>query len=79
VLNVFKVPFSRDLGLISQGSFLLNLKLAPAILLGGALGVLVVKRLSNKRYQVWIQIIAAIGACRMLYKGLLALGVLAGG
>jgi uncharacterized membrane protein YfcA len=79
VLNVLKVPLSVNLGYITWPSLLFNLKLAPAILLGGFIGVNVVKHLSNKRYQVWVQIIAAIGACRMLHKGLVALGVFAGG
>jgi uncharacterized membrane protein YfcA len=78
VLNVLKVPLSVNLGYITPESFLFNMKLAPAILVGGLIGVNVVKHLSNKKYQVWVQIIAAIGACRMLHKGLVALGVLAG-
>lgn len=75
VLNVLKVPFSMNLGFITADSVLFNLKLAPAILLGGLCGIWLVKRLSNQRFQVWVQIIAALGACRMLYKGLAELAL----
>jgi|APSaa5957512622_1039677.scaffolds.fasta_scaffold34624_1 hypothetical protein len=70
VLNVLKVPLSMYLGFITADSFLFNLKLAPAILLGGLFGIWLVKHLSTKRYHRWIQVIAAIGACRMLAKGI---------
>ena len=75
VLNVLKVPFSMQLGFITVDSILFNLALAPAILLGGIFSVWLVKRLSDQRFQAWVQIIAAVGACRMLYKGLAGLAL----
>ena len=75
VLNVLKVPFSMNLGFITADSVLFNLKLAPAILLGGLFGIWLVKRLSNQRFQILVQVIAAIGACRMLYKGVAGLAL----
>ena len=38
VLNLFKVPFMVDLGLITAQSFKFNLMLAPAVLLGAFVG-----------------------------------------
>ncbi len=70
VLNILKVPFSMHLGFITADSFVFNLKLAPAILLGGAGGIWLVKRLKNQWFQIWIQIIATFGACQILYKGI---------
>lgn len=73
VLNVLKVPFSMQLGFITFESFVFNLELAPAILVGGMAGIWLVKRLSNQRFQVWVQVIAAVGACRMLWRGIAGL------
>jgi uncharacterized membrane protein YfcA len=76
VLNVLKVPFSIYLGLMTVDSFVFNLQLLPAILFGGLLGIALVKLLSDKHYQFWVQVIAGFGACRMLYKGLAGLKLL---
>jgi uncharacterized protein len=70
VLNVLKVPLSMNLGFITAESFVFNLKLLPGIFAGGLVGIWLVKHVSTKRYRVWIQIIAAIGACRMLSEGI---------
>lgn len=74
VLNVLKVPFQISLDHITIDSFLFNLKLLPAIGLGGLAGIWLVKLLNDKHYNFWVQIIAGIGACRMLYRGLDGLG-----
>ncbi len=73
VLNILKVPFGMHLGIITLDSFLFDLKLLPAIVLGGLAGIGLVKLLSDKHYNLWVQIIAGFGACRMLYKGLAGL------
>lgn len=54
LLNLFKVPFLADLGLIHWGSFAANLKLAPFVLAGSALGYLYARRVS----QAWFERVA---------------------
>ena len=66
VLNVFKVPFSAKLDLITRESLLFDLKMFPCIFLGAVIGVLIVKRLSNKKYVLWVQIAAAAGALKLI-------------
>ncbi|MCK5802504.1 MAG: sulfite exporter TauE/SafE family protein [Lentisphaeria bacterium] len=66
VLNVFKVPFSAKLNLITRDSLMFDLKVIPCILLGAVVGILIVKRLSNKKYVMWVQIAAAAGALKLI-------------
>ncbi|NVK24983.1 MAG: sulfite exporter TauE/SafE family protein, partial [Gammaproteobacteria bacterium] len=55
VLNVFKVPFHIfSWQTITLDSFLLNLVTAPFILFGAYLGIVIVKRISEKNYRWFI-------------------------
>ncbi|MSU24530.1 MAG: sulfite exporter TauE/SafE family protein [Opitutus sp.] len=54
LLNLFKVPFMVDLGLITSTSFSFNLLLAPAVLLGALIG----RRLLAKINQRWFENLA---------------------
>lgn len=51
-VNLAKVPFSTGLGLISGPSLLLDLVLVPALLVGGAVGVLTIRRLQQHAFEV---------------------------
>ncbi len=50
ILNVVKVPFSISLGLITGASLLLNAILAPVVIGGAVLGVLVARRLPEQAF-----------------------------
>ncbi len=52
VVNLAKVPFSAGLGLISGPSLLLDAVLVPAMLLGGLVGVLTVRRIQQRTFEL---------------------------
>lgn len=66
IVNLFKVPFSADLGLITTTSLRFNLALVPAVVAGAALGVVLAKRISGKAFTVSVQILAVAGALKLL-------------
>ncbi len=67
MLNVFKVPFSWNLGLIDLQSLKLNAILCPMIVLGMLLGKAVVKRLPQKIFDSLILVFTAVAAIRLLF------------
>ncbi len=66
LVNLIKVPFSLQLGLINPASLRLNLLLLPATLLGLALGRAAVQRLPQKPFQNLVLTLAAAAALRLL-------------
>jgi len=67
LVNLFKVPFSADLGLITAESLKFNLWLLPAVALGGVLGVLLLRRIPERAFQAAVQILAVAGAVKLLW------------
>jgi len=65
-MNVFKVPFSANLGLITPASLKLNILLFPAVLVGSALGYFVLNRIPRKAFEWAIQILAAAGGLYLI-------------
>ncbi len=65
-LNLFKVPFGVDLGIINADSLHLNLHLVPAVLVGAAIGRLVVQRVSQRVFENAALIFTSLGALRLL-------------
>ena len=69
VVNWFKVPFHVFAWhTITWNSFLLNLITLPAILLGGYLGIQIVKSLSEKVYRWFIITMILVAAVYMLVR-----------
>jgi len=66
IINLFKVPFSAHLGLITPASLTFNLILLPGILLGNIIGLKLLKRIPEKAFNIVVQIFAALGAVRLL-------------
>ena len=66
LVNVFKVPFYVGHGWITQASLLLNLKIIIGIPIGIVVGILVIKRLSNRSYAIWVQVLTALGALKLI-------------
>lgn len=66
IINVFKVPFSAHLGLITPGTMHFNLVLAPAIMAGALLGFWLVRWIPEKPFNIAILIFAILGAVRLL-------------
>jgi uncharacterized membrane protein YfcA len=67
IVNLFKVPFSYDLGLISGLSLGRNAVLFPAILAGVALGRFVLGRLSQKLFENLLLAFTALAALRLIF------------
>jgi uncharacterized membrane protein YfcA len=61
LLNLFKVPFMVDLGLITTQSFSINLMLAPAVLLGALAGRWLLKRVNQNLFEQLVLLLSAIG------------------
>jgi uncharacterized membrane protein YfcA len=66
VLNLFKVPFSAQLGLIHGGTLLLNAALIPAIVAGLVAGRWLVLRVSQRVFDGLLLAFVAAAALRML-------------
>jgi uncharacterized protein len=66
LLNLFKVPFMVDLGLITTQSFGLNLALAPAVLLGALAGRWLLKHINQKLFELLVLLLSAIGGILLL-------------
>jgi uncharacterized protein len=61
LLNLFKVPFMVDLGLITVQSFGFNLLLAPAVLLGAVAGRWLLMRVNQSLFEQLVLALSAIG------------------
>lgn len=66
IVNVFKVPFSAHLGLISSSSLLFNLVLIPVVAVGIAAGRFLVKIISQRLFEQILLAFAALAALRLI-------------
>lgn len=67
VLNVFKVPFMADLGLINAGSLGANLWLIPAVVAGLFLGRKIVARLNQRWFENLSLVLAVAAGVKLLF------------
>ena len=69
ITNFFKLPFHIWVWkTISFETIVINLKLLPAILVGLAIGVRIVRRINEKQYRRFILVVTAIGAVAILFR-----------
>ncbi|HEY2464312.1 MAG TPA: sulfite exporter TauE/SafE family protein [Steroidobacteraceae bacterium] len=66
LLNLFKVPFMVDLGLITTESFSFNLLLAPAVLLGALAGRWLLKHVDQNVFEQLVLLLSAIGGILLI-------------
>ncbi len=66
IVNLVKVPFSVGLGLMHWGDLSRAGLLAPLILLGAVIGYAVVRRMSQRRFDVAVLVASAIAAGALL-------------
>ncbi len=66
LLNLFKVPFMVDLGLITSQSFGFNLALAPAVLLGALAGRWLLTRVNQILFEQLVLLLSAIGGILLI-------------
>ena len=67
LLNLFKVPFMVDLGLITTNSFGINLALAPVVLAGAWLGRRLVTKIDQKVFEKLVLTLSAVAGLRLLF------------
>ncbi len=69
IVNVFKLPFHFFVWkTITSESLIFNSILIPVLALGFAVGVNIVKRISNTNYRKFILIVTAIGGLILLFR-----------
>ncbi len=66
ILNWFKVPFSLNLGLITDQSLQLNALLFPIIAVGAVAGIIAIKYIPEKKFEVIVQILTLVAAINLL-------------
>lgn len=66
VINVFKVPFSYSLGLISLKTLLIDVLFSPGVLLGMLLGRWMVRRIPQKIFDSLLLAFTAMAALRLV-------------
>ncbi len=66
LLNLFKVPFMVDLGLITTHSFGFNLALAPAVLIGAVSGRWLLMRVNQELFEKLVLALSAVGGILLL-------------
>src|SRR5277367_5968822 len=65
-LNLFKVPFMVDLGLITTQSFGFNLALAPAVVIGAFAGRWLIIRINQAFFDKLVLALSAVGGVLLL-------------
>ncbi len=65
-INLFKVPFSIKLGLITPESFTVNLMLLPCIILGSFLGVKLMRRISGPFFEKMMRVMVLAGGLKLM-------------
>jgi uncharacterized membrane protein YfcA len=67
IINWLKVPFSASLDLMTVESLKLDFMMLPFIAAGAVMGILVLKRIPQKAFNVVVQILAAAAAIKLLF------------
>lgn len=67
LLNLFKVPFMVNLGLINTESFAVNLWLVPVVLLGGWLGRKLVMRIDQRAFENIALALSLVAGLKLLF------------
>lgn len=66
VVNLFKVPFSVGLDLITAESLLLNAWLVPAVLVGAWIGRAVIDRIAQERFEVLVLVFVVLSSLNLV-------------
>lgn len=65
-VNLFKLPFSIGLGLVTGPSLLLNLALTPAVVVGAVVGWRVVRHLDQRTFERIVLALSVVSAANLL-------------
>jgi uncharacterized protein len=66
LVNVFKVPFSIGLGLLTVDSLKLNAALVPAVLVGALLGRVVIRRVNQALFERLVLVFTTLSSINLL-------------
>jgi uncharacterized membrane protein YfcA len=66
-INIFKVPFSIALGLMTLDSFGTNIMLLPCIILGSILGVRLMRRISGPMFEKMMRVMVLLGGIKLFF------------
>lgn len=66
-INLFKVPFSADLGIINSRSLMTNLVLLPIVVIGILLGWQILKRIPQKPFEWTLFVLTLIAAAWLIH------------
>ncbi len=67
IVNIFKLPFSAALGFVTLSSLGVDLALLPLVLVGSLAGVLVMKKMPQKAFNLIAQLLAVAGGIRLFF------------
>lgn len=67
IINLFKLPFSIALGLVTWVTLKANLELLPLVLIGSLIGVLAMKRMSQRVFDLAALVLAVAGGIRLFF------------
>ena len=67
LMNLFKVPFMMNLGLIDAHSFKGNLILLPAVIVGALAGRVILKRIDQKLFENLALGLSAAAGVKLLF------------
>jgi uncharacterized protein len=66
LVNVFKVPFSVHLGLITHQSLLMDAILLMPLIPGALLGPVILRRINQKNFELMVLILTAVATLRLI-------------
>ncbi|MCZ6672577.1 MAG: TSUP family transporter, partial [Verrucomicrobia bacterium] len=66
-LNLFKIPFLWSIELITPEVFLLDLKLAPVVIIGVLLGRYVVLHIPQKGFELFAFVVTVLASLRLIF------------
>jgi uncharacterized protein len=67
IVNWLKVPFSMHLGLINVESVKLDFIMLPFIIIGAVLGIVALKKMPQRVFEITIQVLALAAAIKLLF------------
>jgi uncharacterized membrane protein YfcA len=67
IVNWLKVPFSMHLGLINIESIKLGFIMLPFIIIGAVLGIVALKKMPQKVFEITIQLLALAAGIKLLF------------
>jgi hypothetical protein len=67
IVNLFKVPFSISLGLVTWSTLRSDLMLLPLIALGCLVGIFCMRKLPQKAFNILAQALAALGGFKLFF------------